>query len=119
MQQDNIIDRTALAGLVESLGGDLQFFGEMLDTFFEDSPRQLAAIGAGLAAGDAESVRRAAHSLKSNCANFGALILSGQCRELEMLAKTGNLEDGADLLTRIAARFEQVRIALEAIREAG
>jgi len=119
MQHDNTIDRTALAGLMESFGGDLQFFGEMLDAFFEDSPRQLAAIRVGLAAGDAESVRRAAHSLKSNCANFGALTLSGQCRELEMVAKTGHLEDGADLLNSIAARLEQVRIALEAIRATG
>lgn len=119
MQQDNIIDRTALAGLMESFGGDLQFFAEMLDAFFEDSPRQLAAIRAGLAAGDAESVRRSAHSLKSNCASFGALALSGQCRELEVLAKTGHLEGGADLLTSIEAQFEQVRVALETIREAG
>ncbi len=119
MQENNIIDRTVLDGLLESFGGDMEFLGEMLDTFFEDSPRQLEAARTGLAAGDAEAVRRAAHSLKSNCANFGALVLSGQCRELEMLAKAGSLEGGAELLARIAAGYEQAHAALEAIREGG
>ncbi len=117
MQQDNVIDRTVLDGLLESFGGDMEFFGEMLDTFFEDSPRQLGVARAGLAAGDAEAVRRAAHSLKSNCANFGALALSGQCRELEILAKAGSLEGGTDLLARIAAGYQQAHAALGAIRE--
>lgn len=119
MADSTVIDRDVLNGLLDSFGGDTEFLGEMLDTFFQDSPRQMEAVAAGLAAGDAETVRRAAHSLKSNCANFGALALSGECRQLEMLAKTGSLEGGTDLLICIAARYEQVRVALEAIREAG
>ena len=117
MQEDNIIDRTVLDGLLESFGGDMEFLGEMLDTFSEDSPRRLEAARTGLAAGDAEAVRRAAHSLKSNCASFGAMALSTQCKELEMLAKTGTLDGGAELLARIAAGYEQAHAALDAIRE--
>ena len=116
---DNIIDRGVVDGLLASFGGDTEFFGEMLDTFFDDSPRQLAAARVGLAGGDVEAVRRAAHSLKSNCANFGALALSGQCRELEMLAKSGSLEGGAERLARIAAGYEQVHAALLAIKDGG
>ena len=48
---DNIIDRTVLDGLLASFGGDMEFLGEMLDTFFDDSPRQLEAAVAGLAGG--------------------------------------------------------------------
>jgi HPt (histidine-containing phosphotransfer) domain-containing protein len=116
MPENNVIDRTVLDTLLESFGGDMEFMGEMLDTFFADSPQQLEAARAGLAAGDVESVRRAAHSLKSNCANFGAFTLSGQCKELEMLAKTGSLEGAADMIARIAAGYDQVHAALEAIR---
>ena len=116
---DNIIDRSVVDGLLASFGGDTEFFVEMLDTFFDDSPRQLDAARVGLAGGDVEAVRRAAHSLKSNCANFGALALSGQCRELEMLAKSGSLEGGAERLARIAAGYEQVHTALLAIKDGG
>jgi len=113
------IDRGVLNQLLDSFGGDMEFLGEMLDTFFEDSPRQLEAARAGLAAGDAEAVRRAAHSLKSNCATFGALALSAKCRDLEMLAKSGSLEGGAALLAQIAAGYEQAHTALEAIKAGG
>jgi HPt (histidine-containing phosphotransfer) domain-containing protein len=113
------IDRGVLNQLLDSFGGDMEFLGEMLDTFFEDSPRQLETARAGLAAGDAEAVRRAAHSLKSNCANFGALVLSAKCKDLEMLAKSGSLEGGAGLLAQIAAGYEQVHAALEAIQAGG
>ena len=119
MTDVTVIDRSVLDRLLDSFGGDKEFLGEMLDTFFEDSPRQLEAARTGLAAGDAEVVRRAAHSLKSNSANFGALALSAQCKELEMLAKGGSLDGGAELLARIATGYEQTHAALEAIRAGG
>lgn len=116
MQENDLLDRTVLDDLLESFGGDTGFMGEMLEAFFDDAPRQLEAARAGLATGDAEAVRRAAHSLKSNCATFGAPGLSAQCKELEMLAKTGSLADGNERFTRIAAGYEQVHAALEALR---
>lgn len=116
MTDIGMIDRTVLDSLLESFGGDKEFLGEMLDAFFEDSPRQLEAAQAGLDAGDAEAVRRAAHSMKSSCANFGALTLSAQCRELEMLARTGSLEGGAEQLARIVTGYETAQAALKAIR---
>ncbi len=116
MADYSVIDRTVLDNLLASFGGDMEFMGELLVTFFEDSPQQLETARAGLSAGDSEAVRRAAHSLKSNCANFGALALSARCRELEMLAKTGALPGAAELLGDIAAGYEQVQAALNAIR---
>lgn len=113
------IDRGVLDRLLDSFGGDLEFLGEMLDTFYEDSPRQLEAARTGLEAGDAEAVRRAAHSLKSNCANFGAVSLSVKCRELEMLAKTGSLDGGEELLAQISRGYTGAQVTLEGIRKGG
>ena len=114
-----VIDRPTLDALLESFGGDREFLGEMLDTFFADSPQQIAAARAGLAAGDCEVVRRAAHSLKSNCANFGALGLSARCKELEFLAKGGSLDGADEMLSAIEAGYAEVQAALEAIRARG
>jgi HPt (histidine-containing phosphotransfer) domain-containing protein len=116
MTDMTVIDRAVLDQLLDSFGGDVDFLGEMLDTFFEDSPRQLAAMREGLARGDLEMVRRAAHSLKSNSANFGALALSARCKELEMLAKGGALQGGDALLSQIAAGYDQAHATLETIR---
>jgi HPt (histidine-containing phosphotransfer) domain-containing protein len=119
MTEATVIDRAVLDQLLDTFGGDAGFLREMLDTFFEDTPQQLAAIRGGLASGDAETVRRAAHSLKSNSANFGALALSARCRELEMLAKSGSLHGGDGLFDQISTGYEQAHAALAAIRAGG
>ena len=86
---DNIIDRSVLDGLLDELRrGHGVLRGNARHVLRRFAPA-VGAARAGLAGGDVEAVRRAAHSLKSNCANFGALALSAQCRELEMLAKSG------------------------------
>jgi HPt (histidine-containing phosphotransfer) domain-containing protein len=116
MTGTDMINRSVLDRLVDSLGGDTDFLGELLGTYFDDSPRQIAAMWAAVSAGDAEGLRRAAHSLKSNSANFGALALSAECMELEMMGKAGVLEGAADKIAVIAADYEQVRAALAAIQ---
>jgi HPt (histidine-containing phosphotransfer) domain-containing protein len=116
MTDTTLIDRGVLDGLLESLGGDLDFLAELLQTYFDDSPQQIAAMRAAVAAGDAEALRRAAHSLKSNSANFGALALSAKCKELEMVGKAGTVDGAADKIAVVAADYEQVRAALEAMQ---
>ena len=107
------IDRGVLNQLLDSFGGDMEFLGEMLDTFFEDSPRQLEAARAGLAAGDAEAVRRAAHSLKSNSASFGAMPLSRMSKVLEDMGKAGTLDGAGEGVAAAEAEYARVKAALE------
>jgi HPt (histidine-containing phosphotransfer) domain-containing protein len=111
-----IIDRAALDVLLETVGGDLEFLGELIETFFEDSPEQLAAAQEALANDNAEALRRAAHSLKSNSANFGAMELSQKCKELEEMAKSGTLAGAAGLIDQVAAEYEKAEAALKAIQ---
>jgi HPt (histidine-containing phosphotransfer) domain-containing protein len=119
MSESDVIDRAALDALNEMTGGDPAFLAEMIDTYFDDSPGQLAAMRQGLADGNAEAFRRAAHSLKSNSANFGALRLAEMCRELEELGKAGALEGAAARLDAAEAEYEKARQALLALRPEG
>jgi HPt (histidine-containing phosphotransfer) domain-containing protein len=112
-----VIDRGAFDGFMESIGGDADFLAEMLETYFDDSPRQLAAIEATLAAGDAEGLRRAAHSLKSNSATFGALAFSAQAKEIEILAKAGDLQGAAPKAAALAAEYTRVEQALRGLQD--
>jgi HPt (histidine-containing phosphotransfer) domain-containing protein len=109
------IDRGSLELLLETVGGDLAFFGELLEAFFEDAPQQMAqAEQAVLAGGDYETLRRAAHSLKSNSLNFGAIELSRMCKELEDAAKAGTLEGVEEQLDQIRAEYARAAAALKA-----
>lgn len=119
MAESEVIDRAALDRLLEMVGDDAEFFAEMIETFFDDSPKLLAAAQEALAATDAEALRRAAHSLKSNSASFGAMELSQKCKELEEMAKSSTLDGASGLIDQVAAEYEKAEAALKTIQRGG
>jgi len=109
---DPVIDPATLEGLKATT--DAAFVQELIDTFLDDSPNLIAEMRQALPSGNAEAFRRAAHSLKSNSASFGALTLSALAKELEMMGKAGDLEGAGGKLEQLAAEYEPVQQALRA-----
>jgi PAS domain S-box-containing protein len=112
-----VIDSTALERLVKIIGDEPGPLAALIDTFHDDVQRLVGSARQGLQHGQAEEVRRAAHTLKSTGATFGATRLSQLSRSLESLAGAGTLDEAADLIPRIEAEYQAVRIALETVRE--
>lgn len=108
-----ILDLNTFNALKESVGAD--FVRELMNTFFEDTNKQMMQMNSALASNDVETFRRAAHSLKSNAATFGATDLAALARELEMLGREKNLEVG-NRLEVIKEAFEQVKSQLNELR---
>ena len=108
-----VLDINIFNALKESVGAD--FVGELMNTFFEDANAQMLEMNSALASKDTESFRRAAHSLKSNAATFGAADLSALARELEMMGRDNNLAVG-NRLEVLKEAFEQVKIQLSELR---
>ncbi len=107
------IDVGTLRRFAETMGDDDPgFVQEMIDEFLADAPALVAAMRDGLATVDAEGVRRAAHTLKSNANTFGAHDLGTRCAALESQAKEGDLTGVATELAAIAKAWEQVREGL-------
>jgi histidine phosphotransfer protein HptB len=100
------IDAGIFANLKETSGAD--FINELVDTYLDDAPKQLAEMKSAQLTGDAESFRRAAHSLKSNSATFGAQHLADLSRELEMLGKENKLGD-------VGNRLQNLELVLQAV----
>jgi HPt (histidine-containing phosphotransfer) domain-containing protein len=117
MGNQEIIDRKVLDSLLEAVGGDGEFLAELLDTYFADSPQQFAAMHKALEDENPDEFRRAAHSLKSNSANFGAMGLSERAKQLEQLGKEGQLENAAIPLEEAEAEYMNVKSALEMIQK--
>jgi HPt (histidine-containing phosphotransfer) domain-containing protein len=113
MGEPDTIDRAVLDSLLETVGDDREFLGELLQTYFDDTPKLLEAMHAALDAGDADAFRRAAHSLKSNSASFGAMQLSRMCKELEDMGKAGTLDGAGVRMADVEQEYTRVRIALE------
>ncbi len=93
----SIIDQATFDELKQMSGAE--FINELIDTFLDDAPKLVSQIRAALEAQDADSFRRAAHSLKSNAATFGAARLAELAKELEMLGKENRLGETGTKLT--------------------
>jgi HPt (histidine-containing phosphotransfer) domain-containing protein len=108
------IDATALQQL-RATAGDDEFVRELIVTFLTQAPARLAALREAIAAGDAEGVRRAAHTMKSNAMTFGVTGLEHAARELESAASASALDGAAPLLERVEREYERGKAALETV----
>ena len=86
------IDKATFEELKQMSGTD--FINELIDAFLEDAPHMIQDMQTAAVAGDVESFRRNAHSLKSNAFTFGAHELGELARELETMGKENNLDIG-------------------------
>jgi CheY-like chemotaxis protein len=106
-----VLDPEALEQLCARTG-DRAFVVELVDTFVREAPALLETLRGALE--DAERLRRAAHTLKSNGRVFGAARLAELCQELEALARAGSLAGAGELVARIDAEYARVADALQA-----
>jgi HPt (histidine-containing phosphotransfer) domain-containing protein len=107
------LDLGVLERLRQTMGGGS--IGDLVSTFTEDARELVATMRRALGAQDVAAFRRAAHSLNSNAAGFGARPLSALARELETLAKTGSLDGAAARLERLVDEWERVARALQEV----
>ena len=83
-------------------------------SIYLDSSLELMKTICGAARGDdADALHRAAHTLKSSSASVGAAALSGMCKELEVMGRTGATSGAKDRLAVLEREYARVREYLE------
>ena len=119
---ENIIMETLNPAALENLRGvgeeGATLLIELVDMFLQDAALLLVEMRQGIERGDAETLNQTAHILKSSCAMFGAMPLSGLFRELEARGADGQMDGGVEKMARVEAEYEQVEDALLAVRRA-
>jgi histidine phosphotransfer protein HptB len=108
---NSVIDAATFRELQDAAGAD--FVGELVDTFFDEAPAMLATLRTARTAGDADTYRRAAHSLKSNSLTFGATALAAAARAEEL----GGIGEAA-ALDALEAEYARAAAALKELRDA-
>jgi CheY-like chemotaxis protein len=111
------LEESAIAALLENAGGDSEFVVSLLETFETEVEPLLRGLRAAAESGDGEALRRAAHTLKSNAATFGATALASLCAELEARAHQGDTAAAATAVARVEESYAQVRPALAALHD--
>lgn len=117
MTDDSVIDQSALAALLETTGDDPDFVKELIDTYLTDAFELLQTVETATSSGNLDELCRAAHSLKSNSATFGATTLSTLAQNLEKLGKSDDVEKVNPLLSEARAEFVRVEKSLREARE--
>ncbi len=82
---------------------------KVINIYLENSLQLLEALRRAASQGDAENVKRQAHSLKSSSANVGALRLSALCKDLEKADNGFSAEEIDRMVGRIEEEYTSVR----------
>ncbi|HEY9875502.1 MAG TPA: response regulator [Candidatus Obscuribacterales bacterium] len=86
---------------------------QIIDNYFEETPRLLQAIRDAVVAGDAIALQSAAHTLRSASANLGATTLARLSKELESMGRAGTTVGALEKLSQLEAVYETVKVALQ------
>lgn len=110
------LDREILNTLKDVMESD---FVLLVETFISDSSERVRVLQQIIPQGDAETIRRAAHSFKGSSSNIGASRLAELCSLIETQALAGNLEVLPYHLTEIEAEFTLVTTLLQEFNAVG
>ncbi len=109
------IDWAMLDGLREfQAEGEPDLIQELVGLFKRETPPQIEAIRAAITAGDAERLRKAAHSLKGSSANLGVRLVSALGAELEKKGRSGAVAGADALLAQLEREYARACRALDA-----
>jgi two-component system sensor histidine kinase/response regulator len=112
-QKSAALDRTVLEQYRElDPDGSLSLATEIGQIFLESSDAMFERMVSAQALSDAESMKQAAHSLKSSCANIGGMTLAQHLNEIESLAKAGRMKETAPLMQQVSLEFDQLKLEL-------
>jgi signal transduction histidine kinase/CheY-like chemotaxis protein/HPt (histidine-containing phosphotransfer) domain-containing protein len=99
--------------------GEEDLLKKIITIFLNDSPERLRELRKAVTSGDAPSINRIAHTLKSSCANLGAMNLSSHFKAMEDMGRKNSIENTPELLSQIETEFKEVEAALKSELEKG
>lgn len=104
---DDLLDLATFDGMKELLEDEFPSFLEM---FFSENQDALNRVKEGLSAADADTVKAAAHNLKSSTGYLGALKLSELAKQMESQASEGNLAGLDDLYSQAQSMLDAIKV---------
>ncbi|MBD3424645.1 MAG: hypothetical protein GF417_09430 [Candidatus Latescibacteria bacterium] len=108
-EEETVFDENQL---LDKLGGDRDFYNEIIRDFVEDAERILSELEQAIAANDREKAERSAHSLKGSSANIGATALSRASLRVEKAVRERRMGAAGKLLCGMKDQFEKLKAAL-------
>lgn len=83
------------------------------EAFRKDVPARLGALREALNDAGGPALAQAAHALKGAAANIGATAVAGLCSELEEMGRSGKLDGGPQLVSRLEVELLRVDFEID------
>lgn len=103
------------AAVLSRVGGNEKFLRKLVGIFLADCPKRLATMRKALAAHDLEALAHAAHSVKGTVGIFGAAPVVEAARNLEGLARAGDLAAARKAFAELEKELARFTPALKAL----
>ncbi|OPY12699.1 MAG: Signal transduction histidine-protein kinase BarA [Syntrophus sp. PtaB.Bin001] len=81
---------------------------KLISLYFDSSSKHIQNILDAVKNNDVATLQTAAHTLKSSSASLGAMNLSEKCKELEMMARSGDITGAADKFPLLEREYGRV-----------
>ncbi len=107
-QSQRVFDADRLEALRRIDHGEGHVMREAIETFLHKTPGNLSDIELALAEGDATTIERLAHSLKTAAGMVGGVTMLDLCAELENAARCEALLEARPLLRLIEEQFKSL-----------
>jgi HPt (histidine-containing phosphotransfer) domain-containing protein len=108
-----------VARLEQTMEGDAAMLQEVIEVYLQDLPKREKEMLDALARGDAPTLARAAHTMKSVLQTLAATPAADVALRLEILARCANLAEAEGLVTELRNELALLSSALrELIRKA-
>jgi HPt (histidine-containing phosphotransfer) domain-containing protein len=112
--QEPVLDRE---GLLDRVDGDRSLLLDMIQIFMEQVPGLTDTLRRAVAEGDAQALRRTAHTIKGVTGELAAPNARRLAMTLEDLGETGRLPDAPAVLADLEAELERLRRDLALLAE--
>jgi HPt (histidine-containing phosphotransfer) domain-containing protein len=107
-----VVDEEALMAGVR---GDEKLLHELIGLFLEDASAMLADMKEALEREDASALASSAHAFIGSLGNFACRRAFGRARELERMARQGDLDSAREIFAELVGETGRVEEALEEV----
>lgn len=109
-----VIDETVFHDISAMSGEQYQgLITNIIELYLQRSPSLIDEIQQSFHAGNAETLFKAAHALKSSSANIGAVRVSEVAHEIEKLGRENKVEHAHSHIEKLMENYEQAQLMLK------
>ncbi|NEZ59208.1 response regulator [Adonisia turfae] len=106
------VDRYQLCNLISMMGGEINVFKQLVDTYISESPELIQQMDQAAIQKDAAALEHSAHTLKSSSHALGAIELSNLCARLEKMGREKKIDDATNLLEDLHDEYHKIETIL-------